>query len=114
MLFLISNLIVEITLSGIWWIVRNSIYGISSYLWGLVYHSKNDNKFHINESKWNELIEQNKLQQKEIHDLRKLIEDWKDLKSSKIYERKNSVDDETDEEITKELTNYLKDSIMKS
>jgi|688.fasta_scaffold98333_3 hypothetical protein len=109
MLFLISNLIVEITLSGIWWIVRNSIYGISSYLWGLVYHSKSDNKFHINETKWNELIEQNKLQQKEIHDLRKLIENWRDIKSSKIYKK-----NETEEDITNELTNYLSNSIMMS
>jgi hypothetical protein len=108
MLFLISNLIVEIALSGIWWIVRNTIYGISSYLLGLVYHSKKDNKFYIDENKWNNLIEQNKLQQKEIKELRNLIENWRDLKSSRIENR-----DETEEEISKELTNYLADSIMK-
>jgi len=108
MLFLISNLIVEIALSGIWWIVRNTIYGVSSYLLGLVYHSKKDNRFYIDENKWNNLIEQNKLQQKEIKELRYLIENWRDLKSSRIEKY-----EETDEDITKELTNYLAESIMK-
>jgi hypothetical protein len=108
MLFLISNIIVEIALSGIWWIIRNTIYGVSSYLFGLVYHSKKDNRFYIDENKWNNLIEQNKLQQKEIKELRYLIENWRDLKSSRIEK-----DEETDEEITKELTNYLAESIMK-
>lgn len=107
MLFLISNLIVEMTLSGIWWIVRNTIYGVSSYLLGLVYHSKKDNKFYIDEEKWNNLIEQNKLQQQEIHSLRNLIEKWTDLKSSRIEKNDISEDD-----ITKELTNYLTESII--
>jgi len=107
MLFLISNLIVEITLSGIWWIVRNMIYGVSSYMIGLVYRSKEDNKFYIDENRWNNLIEQNKLQQKEIKELRNLIENWRDLKSSKIENR-----EETDEEKTEELKNYLEESII--
>jgi hypothetical protein len=108
MLFLIPNLIVEITLTSILWIVRNALYGISNYLWGLVYHSKVDNKFYIDENRWNNLIEQNKLQQKEIKELRNLIESWRDLKSSRIENK-----EETDEEITKELRNYLTESIMK-
>jgi len=108
MLFLISNLIVEITLSGIWWIIRNTIYGISNYLFGLIYHSKKDNKFYINEDKWNELIEYNKLQQKEIKELRCLIENWRDLKSSDI-----NIIDQTDDQISNELKNYLTESIIK-
>ena len=102
MLFLISNLIVEIAISSIYWVIRNSIYGISSYIFGLVYHSKKDNKFYIDETKWNNLIEENRLQQKEIKDLRKVVEKWTDLKSSRIIKRY-----ETDEEIAKELINYL-------
>ena len=66
MIFLLTNFAVEIVLSGAWWLIRNSIYGISSYVWGLVYRSKEDDKYHINEKKWNELIEETKLQQKEI------------------------------------------------
>ena len=104
MIFLLTNFAVEIVLSGAWWLIRNSIYGISSYVWGLVYRSKEDDKYHINEKKWNELIEETKLQQKEIKELRSLIEKWTDIKT------KNN--NETDKEIAEELTNYLKNSLI--
>jgi hypothetical protein len=103
MIFLLTNLAVEIVLSGAWWLIRNSLYGITSYVWGLVYRSKDD-KYLINEKKWNELIEQTKLQQKEIKELRGLIEKWTDIKT---HNR-----DETDTEIAEELTNYLKESLI--
>ena len=104
MIFLLTNFAVEIVLSGAWWLIRNSLYGISSYVWGLVYRSKEDDKYHINEKKWNELIEETKLQQKEIKELRGLIEKWTDIKT------KNN--NETDKEIAEELTNYLKNSLI--
>jgi hypothetical protein len=104
MIFLLTNFAVEIVLSGAWWLIRNSLYGISSYVWGLVYRSKEDDKYHINEKKWNELIEETKLQQREIKELRGLIERWTDIKT------KNN--NETDKEIAEELTNYLKNSLI--
>lgn len=104
MLFLLTNFAVEIMLSGAWWLIRNSLYGISSYVWGLVYRSKDDNKYRIDEHKWNELIEQSKLQQKEIKELRGLIEKWTEIKITN--------NDETENEIAEELTNYLKNSII--
>jgi hypothetical protein len=104
MIFLLTNFAVEIVLSGAWWLIRNSLYGISSYVWGLVYRSKEDDKYHINEKKWNELIEETKLQQREIKELRSLIEKWTDIKT------KNN--NETDKEIAEELSNYLKNSLI--
>jgi hypothetical protein len=104
MIFLLTNFAVEIVLSGAWWVIRNSLYGISSYIWGLVYRSKEDDKYHINEKKWNELIEETKLQQREIKELRSLIEKWTDIKT------KNN--NETDKEIAEELSNYLKNSLI--
>jgi hypothetical protein len=107
MLFLISNIIVELSLSVIWWIVKNILYGMSNYIWGLVYQSRVDKKFYIDENKWKELIENNKIQHNEIHKLRGIIEKWTELKSSRIERR-----EETEEEIEKGLRNYLEESII--
>ena len=106
MLFFITNIAFEIVTNSLFWLVRKMIYGLSTYLIGLVY--KKEEKFYIDEEKWKSLIEQNKLQQKEIHQLRKLVEKWTNLKSSIIDKPSQSQDD-----INKELTDFLKVSIIK-
>jgi hypothetical protein len=105
MLFIITNFAFEIVTNGIFWLVRKTIYGLSSYLIGLVY--KKEEKFYIDEEKWKSLIEQNKLQQKEIHELREIVEKWTDLKSSTINKSYESPED-----INKELTDFLEKSII--
>lgn len=109
MLFLISNFLVEITLNTVLWIIKNMIYGISNYLWGLVYQSREDKKFYIDENRWNKLIEHNNMQEKEIKELRNIIERWTDLKSSKI-----EMKEESEEEINEGLKNYLEESFIKN
>jgi hypothetical protein len=107
MFFIITNIAVELVLNSVWWLVRKIIYGLTNYLFGLVY--KRDNKFYIDEQKWNNLIEQNRLQEKEIHQLREIVEKWTDLKSSTIN---NDNYNQSQDEINDELVNYLKESIM--
>lgn len=102
MLFLITNIAVEVVLGSAWWLVRKIIYGLSSYLLGLVYTK--ENKFYIDEKKWNELVDQNKLQKQEITQLRQLVEKWVDDKSTAQNNNNDNIDNE--------LVNYLAESFI--
>lgn len=75
MIFFVSNLALELMLSGTWWILSKSARTIGHYVVGYVFKTK-DSTYIVYEEKWNKLIEQNELQKKEIERLRIIVENW--------------------------------------
>ena len=75
MIFFVSNLALELALSGTWWILSKSARTIGNYVIGYVFKTE-DKTYIVYEERWNKLIEQNEMQKKEIERLRLIVENW--------------------------------------
>jgi hypothetical protein len=75
MIFFMSNLALELMLSGTWWILSKSARTIGHYVVGYVFKTE-DKTYIVYEERWNKLIEQNEMQKKEIERLRIIVENW--------------------------------------
>jgi hypothetical protein len=75
MIFFVSNLALELMLSGTWWVLSKSVKTLGHYVVGYVFKTQ-DKTYIVYEERWNKLIEQNETQKKEIERLRIIVENW--------------------------------------